>query len=95
MMMRLMLSTLLVGAALLFAGPTGIGQSAAYAQAGCLPNDQARTLINNGQARPFSVFLNQVQSQGKVVSSCMVPGGRYIVKVVKANGQVVQLTVGP
>jgi len=93
-MIRLMLSTLLVGAALLFAGPTGIGQSTAYAQ-GCLSPGDARNLVSTGGAKPLSQFYPQLQSQGKVVWSCMIPGGRYIVKVVKANGQVVQLTVGP
>jgi len=93
-MIRLMLSTLLVGAALLFAGPTGIGQSPAYAQ-NCLAPNQVRDLVNNGQARPLSQFYPQLQSQGKVVWSCMVPGGRYIVKVVKADGTVAQLSVGP
>lgn len=96
-MIRLTLSTLLTALALLLAGPAGIGQSAAYAQS-CLPQSQAQALVASGQARPFSAFYGSLQQQGQVVSSCMIQRGggyAYSVKLVKSNGQVVSVVVGP
>jgi hypothetical protein len=96
-MIRLTLSTLLTAAALLLAGPAGIGQPAAYAQS-CLSQSQAQALVASGQARPFSTFYGSLQQQGQVVSSCMIQSGggyAYSVKLVKPNGQVVSVVVGP
>lgn len=96
-MTRPALSTLLIGAGLLAAGPAGIGPTVGYAQ-GCLSQSQAQALVAAGQAKPFSVFYGSLQQQGQVVSSCMIQAGGgygYRVKLVKANGQVVTVIVGP
>lgn len=96
-MLRSTLSTLLLGAVLLLAGPAGFGQSPVYAQT-CISQSQAQALVASGQARPFSAFYGSLQQRGKVVSSCMIQSNgvyRYVVKLITADGNVIQLTVGP
>jgi hypothetical protein len=94
-MIRLAVLTLLLGAALLLAGPADVGPATAYAQ-GCLSQSQAQGLVASGQAPPFSAFYASLQQQGQVVSSCMIQTGggyKYSVKLLKANGQVVSVIV--
>jgi hypothetical protein len=94
-MLRHLLSALLLGIALWLAGPAGVGPAVSYAQA-CLSQSQTQALVASGQVNPFSVYYGSLQQQGQVVSSCLIQNGggyAYLVKVVKANGQVVTVTV--
>ena len=89
------LAPLLLGAALLLAGPADVGPASAHAQ-GCLSQSQAQALVASGQAPPFSAFYASLQQQGQVVSSCMIQAGggyKYSVKLLKPNGQVVSVVV--
>lgn len=94
-MSRLALPTLLLGAALLAAGPVGVGPATAYAN-GCLSQSQAQALVASGQAPPFSAFYASLQQQGQVVSSCMIKAGggyKYSVKLLKSDGKVFSVIV--
>jgi hypothetical protein len=94
-MSRLALPTLLLGAALLVAGPADVGPATAHAQ-GCLSNSQAQALVDRGQSPPFSAYYASPQQQGQVVSSCMIQSGggyKYKAMLRKPNGQVVPVIV--
>jgi hypothetical protein len=96
-MSRLALPTLLLGAALLTAGPTGVGPSATYAQGGCLPQSEARAAVARGDAQSFARHHRSLQKQGQVVSSCLARrGNSYVYQgtLVKPDGQVVPFSVG-
>jgi hypothetical protein len=95
-MTRLALPTLLLGAALLAAGPAGVGPSMTYAQGGCLPQSEARAAVSRGDAKSFAKFLGNLRKQGQVVSSCLARrGNSYVYQgtLVKSNGQVVPFSV--
>lgn len=89
-MIRVKFPTLLLGTALLLAGPAELGPTAASAQ-GCLSQSEARAAVSRGDAQSFSNFHGSLQQQGQVVSSCLVRRGNsyeYQGKLVKPNGQV-------
>ena len=94
-MIRHALIALLLGAALLVAGPSGIGPTASHAQ-GCMSQGDTRAAVSSGQARSFSAFLPRLQQQGKVVSSCLVRSGggySYVYKILKPDGRVISGSV--
>ena len=94
-MIRHSLMTLLLGAALLSAGPAGIGPAASYAQ-GCLSQGDVRAAVASGQAAPFSNFVGGLRATGDVVSSCLSKSGNsyvYVVGIVQSNGQLMQAVV--
>ena len=95
-MNRRALPTLLLGAALLAAGPAGVGPSATYAQGGCLPQSEARAAVSRGDAQSFAKFHSRLAQQGQVVSSCLARrGNSYVYQgtLVQPNGQVVPFSV--
>jgi hypothetical protein len=92
---RFSFPALALGAALLAAGPTGLGPTDALAQ-GCLSQAEARAAVSSGQAAPFSAFSGSLRSMGQVVSSCLAQQGGgyvYVVKIVQPNGQVISQTI--
>lgn len=94
-MARHLLTTLLLGAALLLAGPAGIGIGAVSAQA-CLSQSETRKAVSNGDAKPFSAFSRSLKQQGQVVSSCLTRSGggyAYQYKIVQPNGQVISRSI--
>lgn len=95
-MIRHTLIALLVGAALLLAGPTGLGPTTGHAQGSCMTPGDTRAAVSSGQARSFSAFLPRLQQQGKVVSSCLVRSGggfAYVYKILKPDGRVISGSV--
>jgi hypothetical protein len=95
-MMRNVLTSVFLSAFMWLAGPAGVGPAVTHAQ-GCLSQSQTQALVASGTVNPFSAYYGGLQQQGQVVSSCLTQSGggyAYLVKLVKANGQVVSLTIG-
>ena len=95
-MIRHALAILLLGASLLSAGPAGVGPSAVFAQGGCLSQGDARAAVASGQAKSFAPIHRSLQSQGKVVSSCLTRSGggfSYLVQLLLPDGRVVSRRV--
>jgi hypothetical protein len=89
------LTILLLGGALLLAGPADVGPASVYAQ-GCLSQGQTQALVASGQVKPFSAFYGSLQQQGQVVSSCLIQSGggyAYYVTIVQPSGQVLNRTI--
>jgi hypothetical protein len=92
---RFSIPALALGAALLVAGPSGLGPGESYAQS-CMSQAQARAAVSSGQAAPFSAFSGSLRSMGQVVSSCLAQQGNtlvYVVKIVRPDGQVISQTI--
>jgi len=92
---RFSLPALALGAALLVAGPSGLGPVESYAQ-GCMSQAQARTAVANGQAASFSAFSGSLRSMGQVVSSCLASSGNslvYVVQIVPPGGNVTRVVL--
>jgi hypothetical protein len=96
MAIRFSLPALALGAALLVAGPNGLGPVESYAQ-GCMSQAQARQAVANGQAASFSAFSGSLRSMGQVVSSCLASSGGgglvYVVQVVPPGGNVTRVVL--
>jgi hypothetical protein len=94
-MARISLKTLALGAALLIAGPVGLGPTDSFAQ-GCLSQAEARAAVASG-VPSASQFLPQLRRDGQVVSSCLARSGGsgyvYVFKIVQPDGQVISRTI--
>lgn len=96
-MVRKMLTTLLVAAALLTTGLTAPDMSAQAA--GCLSSGEARSAVQSGAALPLSKMLGRIRSSagGEILPPPKLcdRGGRlvYMVNVLSPGGQVTKLTV--
>jgi hypothetical protein len=97
-MMRKISLAVMLGAAVMLAGPSGLGVTSAAAQ-GCLSAGDARAAVQSGDVVPLSRVLGKIRAAGggEVLPTpqlCNV-GGRlvYMVNVLTSSGAIKRLTV--
>jgi hypothetical protein len=93
-MARISLKTLALGAALLVAGPVGLGPTDSFAQA-CMSQAETRAAVASG-VPSASQFVSQLRRDGQVVSSCLARSGSgyvYVFTIIQPNGQVISRTI--